>query len=86
MGLFNGGLLGSILKNSARSREDEIRRAAAREWYNSYTKPTSNSSANYSRHECKFCGMTFSRGPRPSVNAGGPCKNSPYGKHSWIEI
>lgn len=83
MGLFNGGLLGAILRSASQSREDEIRRAAAREWYDSFTKPPSGGRG----YECKFCGMKFRHcKSRPSVTQGGGCRQSPYGSHSWIEL
>ena len=84
MGLFNGGLIGAILRGMA----DQQTRNAAQEWHDSFTKPRNFSSSSRG-WECRFCGMKVhpyggSASVRPSVKHGGECRNSPYGTHSWI--
>lgn len=81
MGLFNGGLIGKILRDISNDPVRNAARDAAKEWRDSYTKPQPRSSVTW---ECKFCGMKFRGGNRPGVKSGGRCPNSPYGTHSWI--
>ena len=84
MGFFTGGgLMGKIMRNAIEKENERIRREAAREWVDSFNKPHSFNSSS-KRWECKFCGMRCAGENRPSVNFGGRCEDSPYGKHSWI--
>ena len=83
MGLFNGGLLGMLIGSKQSRMDEEIRKAAAKEFCDSYTTPRSFHSR--STWECQYCGLSYRSSVRPSVKAGGSCRNSPYGTHFWIE-
>lgn len=75
MGLFNGGLIGAILRNA----EQNARRKELMDYMNDpRNQPT--------MWECRYCGMRHGAFSRPNPNYGRKCPNSPYGTHRWEEV
>lgn len=77
MSLLGKGLLGLLLggSKSEPSMPSYLRNASG-----SY-QPRSR----FKRYHCAYCGKFVSTSGIPNCKTGGPCRNSPYGTHYYME-
>lgn len=78
MGLLGKGLVGLLLGGGNKSGNSMP----------SYSRSSSGSyqtKSRFTRYHCAYCGKMVSTSGTPNCKTGGPCRNSPYGTHLYLE-